>query len=107
MLCPKRFDMDAERDLFLAHLVMDHNVVIADVKHVPYFPGYVEEWRKMFKTMPLSVCPKIKTNYVAQIKSSMMGIEERKEEEEDASVVTAAVIEEEKEEEDEELNGQR
>ena len=105
MLCSKRFDMDGERDLFLAHLVMDHNVVIADVKHVPYFPGYVEEWRKMFKTLPLDVCPKIKTNYVAQSKSSMMGIEEIKEsEEEDASAVTAAVIaaviDEEKEEEE-------
>lgn len=66
MLCVKRFDMDGERDLFLAHLVMDHNVVIADVKHVPYFPGYVEEWRKMFKTLPLDICPKIKTNYVAK-----------------------------------------
>jgi len=66
MLCPKRFDMDEERDLFLAHLVMDHNVVIADVKHVPYFPGYVEEWRKMFETLSLDICPKIKTNYVAK-----------------------------------------
>ena len=45
---------------------MDHNVVIADVKHVPYFPGYVEEWRKMFKILPLDICPKIKTNYVAK-----------------------------------------
>ena len=78
MLCTKRFDMDAERDLFLAHLVMDHNVVIADVKHVPYFPGYVEEWRKMFLTLPLEVCPKIKTNYVA--KAGGLGIETVEEE---------------------------
>jgi len=63
MLCHKRFDMDAERDLFLAHLVMDHNVVIADVKHVPYFPGYVEEWRRKFKLLNIDdVCHKIKTN---------------------------------------------
>jgi len=84
MLCPKRFDMDVERDLFLAHLVMDHNVVIADVKHVPYFPGYVEEWRKLFKTLPLDVCPKIKTNYVAQVDGTPMAIVKEAEEEEEA-----------------------
>jgi len=104
MLCPKRFDMDEERDLFLAHLVMDHNVVIADVKHVPYFPGYVEEWRKMFETLSLDICPKIKTNYVAKPEGIGVGLgakekiceedEEEEEEEEGLEEEAAAPLDE-------------
>jgi hypothetical protein len=64
MLCSKTFDMDLQRDDFSAHLIMDHNLIIADVKHIPYFPGYVEGWRKIFKQHSVeSLCPKIPINY--------------------------------------------
>ncbi|TRY54858.1 hypothetical protein DNTS_001812 [Danionella cerebrum] len=52
-----------EKDELLKHMVLDHKLVIADVKLIADFPRYMMYWKRRFKDQPLTdFCSVIKTN---------------------------------------------
>uniref|UniRef100_A0A3P8YLH9 C2H2-type domain-containing protein n=1 Tax=Esox lucius TaxID=8010 RepID=A0A3P8YLH9_ESOLU len=52
-----------EKDLLLKHLVLEHKLVIADVKLIADFPRYMQYWKKRISEQPITdFCSVIKTN---------------------------------------------
>ncbi|KAJ8002835.1 hypothetical protein DPEC_G00163100 [Dallia pectoralis] len=53
----------SEKDLILKHLVLEHKLVIADVKLIADFPRYMQYWKKRISEQPVTdFCSVIKTN---------------------------------------------
>ncbi|KAG7454719.1 hypothetical protein MATL_G00262740 [Megalops atlanticus] len=53
----------SEKEALLRHLVLQHKLVIADVKLIADFPRYVLYWKKRFTEQPITdFCSVIKTN---------------------------------------------
>ncbi|KAJ8411273.1 hypothetical protein AAFF_G00172790 [Aldrovandia affinis] len=53
----------SQKDSYLRHLVLQHKLVIADVKLIAHFPSYVLYWRKRFTEQPITdFCTVIRTN---------------------------------------------
>ncbi|KAG9342288.1 hypothetical protein JZ751_016790 [Albula glossodonta] len=53
----------SEKEAFLRHLVLQHKLVIADVKLIADFSRYILYWRKRFTEQPITdFCSVIKTN---------------------------------------------
>ncbi|KAK9952388.1 hypothetical protein ABG768_018230 [Culter alburnus] len=62
VLCSESFP-SYEKDQLLKHMVMDHKLVIADVKLIADFPRYMLYWKKRFTEQPITdFCSVIKTN---------------------------------------------
>uniref|UniRef100_A0A8B9LAK1 C2H2-type domain-containing protein n=1 Tax=Astyanax mexicanus TaxID=7994 RepID=A0A8B9LAK1_ASTMX len=52
-----------DKDGLLKHLVLDHKLVIADIKLIADFPKYMLYWKKRFAEQPITdFCSVIKTN---------------------------------------------
>ncbi|RXN23372.1 zinc finger protein 277-like [Labeo rohita] len=61
-LCSDSFPA-SEKDQLLKHMVLDHKLVIADVKLIADFPRYILYWKKRFTEQPITdFCSVIKTN---------------------------------------------
>ncbi|KTG32871.1 hypothetical protein cypCar_00003946 [Cyprinus carpio] len=61
-LCSDSFPA-SEKDQLLKHMVLDHKLVIADVKLIADFPRYMLYWKKRFTEQPITdFCSVIKTN---------------------------------------------
>ncbi|XP_072519560.1 zinc finger protein 277 [Salminus brasiliensis] len=53
----------SDKDGLLKHMVLDHKLVIADIKLIADFPKYTLYWRKRFAEQPITdFCSVIKTN---------------------------------------------
>ncbi|KAI7811948.1 zinc finger protein 277 [Triplophysa rosa] len=62
VLCSDSFP-SSEKDQLLKHVVLDHKLVIADVKLIADFPRYMLYWKKRFTEQPITdFCSVIKTN---------------------------------------------
>ncbi|XP_072257621.1 zinc finger protein 277 isoform X2 [Pyxicephalus adspersus] len=54
---------EAEKDGLLKHMIIEHKLVIADVKLIANFKSYVLYWKKRFSEQPVTdFCSVIKTN---------------------------------------------
>lgn len=61
-LCPDLFPA-SEKDQLLKHMVLEHKLVIADVKLIADFSQYMLYWKKRFTEQPITdYCSVIKTN---------------------------------------------
>ncbi|XP_030622368.1 zinc finger protein 277 [Chanos chanos] len=62
LLCPDTTSL-TDRDQLLRHLLLQHKLVIADVKLVADFPRYMMYWKRRFIEQPITdFCSVIKTN---------------------------------------------
>ncbi|XP_020840301.1 zinc finger protein 277 isoform X1 [Phascolarctos cinereus] len=62
IFCEERFPV-AEQDKLLKHMIIEHKIVIADVKLVADFRRYVLYWKKRFTEQPITdFCSLIRTN---------------------------------------------
>ncbi|KAL0968584.1 hypothetical protein UPYG_G00268860 [Umbra pygmaea] len=53
----------SQKDLLLKHLLLEHKLVIADVKLIADFPRYMQYWKKRILEQPITdFCSVIKTN---------------------------------------------
>ncbi|XP_019508581.1 PREDICTED: zinc finger protein 277 isoform X1 [Hipposideros armiger] len=58
----------AEQDKLLKHMIIEHKIVIADVKLVADFPRYILYWRKRFAEQPITdFCSVIRINSTAPL----------------------------------------
>ncbi|KAM7121138.1 zinc finger protein 277 isoform 2-T2 [Molossus nigricans] len=65
VFCEEHFPV-AEQDQLLKHMIIEHKVVIADVKLVADFPRYILYWRKRFSEQPVTdFCSVIRINSTA------------------------------------------
>ncbi|KAK2187562.1 hypothetical protein NP493_162g07030 [Ridgeia piscesae] len=63
LLCAQQFDVMEMQDDLLRHLLLQHKLVIADVKLVAHFKKYLDYWRQRFKDAAITeFCSVIKTN---------------------------------------------
>ncbi|KAI5105428.1 zinc finger protein 277 [Silurus meridionalis] len=62
VLCPHTAPL-SDKDQLLKHLLLEHKLVIADIKLVADFPKYMLYWKKRFTEQPITdFCSVIKTN---------------------------------------------
>lgn len=60
LICPEQFS-DGKK--FCQHLVMEHNLIVADSKLIAHLKGYSDYWRKRFQMVPYTdVCSPIVLN---------------------------------------------
>ncbi|XP_021109831.1 zinc finger protein 277 isoform X2 [Heterocephalus glaber] len=65
IFCEEHFPV-AERDKLLKHMIIEHKIVIADVKLVADFQRYILYWRKRFTEQPVTdFCSVIRINSTA------------------------------------------
>ncbi|XP_057638937.1 zinc finger protein 277 isoform X1 [Chionomys nivalis] len=65
VLCEEHFPV-AEQDRLLKHMIIEHKIVIADVKLVADFQRYILYWRKRFTEQPITdFCSVIRINSTA------------------------------------------
>ncbi|XP_066284421.1 zinc finger protein 277-like [Branchiostoma lanceolatum] len=64
LLCNQTFEDSAtDRDMFLAHLLVEHKLVIADVKLIADLKRYAQHWKERLRDKPLTeFCSVIRTN---------------------------------------------
>ncbi|CAL1530995.1 unnamed protein product [Lymnaea stagnalis] len=62
LLCDRSYPAFSKEDI-LAHLVLMHKFVIADVNYIANLPAYLKYWKKRFEENPITdFCSKIVTN---------------------------------------------
>ncbi|XP_046355898.2 zinc finger protein 277-like [Haliotis rufescens] len=62
-LCDETFNIEDKKDHLLAHMIMAHKFVVADVNLIAEFKRYILYWKKRFKEEPLKdFCTTIITN---------------------------------------------
>ncbi|XP_062418819.1 zinc finger protein 277 [Pungitius pungitius] len=62
LFCPESVPLQ-QKDVLLKHLLLEHKLVIADVKLVADLPKYTSYWRRRLQEQPLTdFCSVIKTN---------------------------------------------
>ncbi|MGH0127012.1 UNVERIFIED_CONTAM: hypothetical protein FKN15_071435 [Acipenser sinensis] len=62
ILCEENYSL-TEKDALLKHLILEHKLVIADVKLIADFRRYILYWRKRFPEQPITdFCSVIRTN---------------------------------------------
>ncbi|XP_033880952.1 zinc finger protein 277 [Acipenser ruthenus] len=62
ILCEESYSL-TEKDALLKHLILEHKLVIADVKLIADFRRYILYWRKRFPEQPIiDFCSVIRTN---------------------------------------------
>uniref|UniRef100_A0A667GE20 Zinc finger protein 277 n=1 Tax=Lynx canadensis TaxID=61383 RepID=A0A667GE20_LYNCA len=67
IFCEEHFPMD-EQDKLLKHMIIEHKMVIADVKLVADFQRYILYWRKRFTEQPVTdFCSVIRINSTAPL----------------------------------------
>ncbi|XP_027430226.1 zinc finger protein 277 isoform X3 [Zalophus californianus] len=67
IFCEEHFPMD-EQDKLLKHMIIEHKLVIADVKLVADFQRYILYWRKRFTEQPITdFCSVIRINSTAPL----------------------------------------
>uniref|UniRef100_A0A8C0MJ66 Zinc finger protein 277 n=2 Tax=Canis lupus familiaris TaxID=9615 RepID=A0A8C0MJ66_CANLF len=67
IFCEEHFPMD-EQDKLLKHMIIEHKMVIADVKLVADFQRYILYWRKRFTEQPITdFCSVIRINSTAPL----------------------------------------
>ncbi|MEJ1286458.1 hypothetical protein NN561_017466 [Cricetulus griseus] len=65
LFCEEHFPV-AEQDKLLKHMIIEHKIVIADVKLVADFQRYILYWRKRFTEQPITdFCSVIRINSTA------------------------------------------
>ncbi|KAL3044381.1 hypothetical protein OYC64_021965 [Pagothenia borchgrevinki] len=65
LFCP---DSERQKDVLLKHLLLEHKLVIADVKLIADLPKYLVFWRGRFLEQPITdFCSVIKTNSTGPI----------------------------------------
>ncbi|EDM03342.1 similar to zinc finger protein 277 isoform 1, isoform CRA_b, partial [Rattus norvegicus] len=65
IFCEEHFPM-TEQDKLLKHMIIEHKIVIADVKLVADFQRYILYWRKRFTEQPITdFCSVIRINSTA------------------------------------------
>ncbi|XP_025785096.1 zinc finger protein 277 [Puma concolor] len=71
IFCEEHFPMD-EQDKLLKHMIIEHKMVIADVKLVADFQRYILYWRKRFTEQPVTdFCSVIRINSTAPLVASL------------------------------------
>ncbi|XP_060052423.1 zinc finger protein 277 [Erinaceus europaeus] len=67
IFCEEHFPV-AEQDKLLKHMIIEHKIVIADVKLVADFQRYILYWRKRFTEQPITdFCSVIRINSTAPV----------------------------------------
>ncbi|XP_075414684.1 zinc finger protein 277 [Tenrec ecaudatus] len=67
IFCEEHFPV-AEQDKLLKHMIIEHKIVIADVKLVANFQRYILYWRKRFTEQPITdFCSVIRINSTAPL----------------------------------------
>ncbi|MGH0134789.1 UNVERIFIED_CONTAM: hypothetical protein FKN15_063504 [Acipenser sinensis] len=62
ILCEESYSL-TEKDALLKHLIIEHKLVIADVKRIAEFRRYILYWKKRFPEQPITdFCSVIRTN---------------------------------------------
>ncbi|XP_049634272.1 zinc finger protein 277 [Suncus etruscus] len=65
IFCEEHFPL-SEQDKLLKHMIIEHKIVIADVKLVADFQRYIFYWRKRFSEQPITdFCSVIRINSTA------------------------------------------
>ena len=49
--CDKSYGFPAEKDDYLAHLFLQHRLIIADVEDISLLDNYLQYWQPKFKSM--------------------------------------------------------